>query len=239
MNIIVDEEEDDTIISTFSQLSLRSGLSIIKDCRKVSELTERLGIVQEKKDVVEENTFLTDEFEYENNNDEVEGETFLTEEFDDNNNDDEFEDIEEANSSFINYVNENMDESEDEVLEIMPVPKVKLNTVREKPHAGQLEESSKVNRKPRTRRPRGKFNYLHFFPQEVLEENKTGRKREVFNIYNSVFCKLCKKVFRKRMSLKLHNVEEHQVDFSYDNSEDGDNIERENEDMSDDEIVWM
>ena len=97
MNIIVDEEEDDTIISTFSQLSLRSGLSIIKDCRKVSELTERLGIVQEKKDVVEENTFLTDEFEYENNNDEVEGETFLTEEFDDNNNDDEFEDIEEAN----------------------------------------------------------------------------------------------------------------------------------------------
>ena len=29
------------------------------------------------------------------------------------------------------------------------------------------------------------------------------------------------------------------MDFSYDNSEDGDNIERENEDMSDDEIVWM
>ena len=236
MNIIVDEEDDDTILSTFSQLSLRSGPSIFKDCRKVSELAERLGIVQEKKDEVREDTFVTEEFE--NNNDEVEGETFVTEEFE-NNNDNEFEDLEEANSSFIKCVNENMDESEDDVLETMPVPKVKLNTVREQPHAGQLEESSKVNRKPRTRRPRGKFNYLHFLPQEVLEENKTGRKREGFNIYNSVFCKLCKKVFRKRMSLKLHNVEEHQVDFSYDNSEDGDNIERENEDMSDDEIMWM
>ena len=103
----------------------------------------------------------------------------------------------------------------------------------------QIEESNKENRKPRKRRPRGKFNYLHYLPQKVLNDSKTGRKREGFNIYNSVVCKLCKKVFRKRMSLKLHNVEEHQVDFSYDNSEDGDNIEREDEGMIDDEIVWM
>ena len=104
-----------------------------------------------------------------------------------------------------------MDNSEDEVLEMKTVPEVKLNKEREKPHAWEIEESNMENRKPRKRRPRGKFNYLHYLPQKVLNDSKTGRKREGFNIYNSYiihiidvesfplfFCKLCKIVFRQR-----------------------------------------
>ena len=41
------------------------------------------------------------------------------------------------------YVNENMDNSEDEVLEMKTVPEVKLNKEREKPYAREIDRRIK------------------------------------------------------------------------------------------------
>ena len=76
----------------------------------------------------------------------------------------------------------------------------------------KIEDLAQIDRKPRIKKPQLKFNTLYFIPINVLHKrNKSGHRREGFDVYLSLVWQICKKPMRGWFERSRHCLEKHRV----------------------------
>ena len=194
------------------------------DLEKYNSLSRRLGLFVEDEDAVERNSesFLTDQFDVNDDDEEEEGDVVCNYEESNNNDTSIFHDVSKELESC-------EEEDDDDQYQVREVPRVKLSS-----EVIEIEDSVRVDRTPRRKKPRDKFNTLHYMPIDVLNiNNNPGNRAEGFDIYEELVCQVCLLPLRSRREKITHMDMEHGIP-SYDDIDGGDDDYSE---MEDEDII--
>ena len=195
------------------------------DLEKYNSLSRRLGLFVEDEDAVERNSesFLTDQFDVNDDDEEEEGDVVCNYEESNNNDTSIFHDVSKELESC-------EEEDDDDQYQVREVPRVKLSS-----EVTEIEDSVQVARTPRRKKPRDKFNTLHYMPIDVLNiRNNPGNRREGFDIYHQLVCQVCRLPLRSRREKVIHMDVEHGIPCDYDEDDD---IDGGDDDYSEMEVI--
>ena len=183
--------------------SIKSTLCLDSD--KCKSLSRRLGLVVEDEVAVERNSesFLTEQYDVNVDDDDVQWEDV----------DGNYEESNNKDTSCFHDVSKDLESCEedddDDLYQVREVPRVKMSS-----DVIEIEDSVHVDRTTRRKKPRDKFNTLHFMPIDVLNiRNNPGNRLEGFDIYQELVCQVCRQTLRSRRQKIIHMDVEHGIPY--------------------------